>query len=366
MDIPRAIELIEKTQHIGIIMAPNPDGDSLAAAEVLARSLESQGKTAGFISPLPHLEIPESVQQFFSHISSSSTLPKEFVVSIDTSQTPVAQLRYEKLEDRIEIILSPKSSPIQENSVSFRLGKIQCDLLFTMGIIDIHETESILGLEPGSSQIPFIPISATDENPLSLEDTSSISQHILTLLSQWRPNTLTKEAATLLLSGIINYMETSPLTPLKPDTFTSIAHLIETGGDYARGRTIAHAGKSFALLQLFGRASVRSKLASPQGVLWAFLTAEDFEKTGRTPEDIPRVTNHLETEFSPERAVALLWQDHVTKSIRITLSAPEEAIQKIALHIPGTSEHTSIRADAQFESFQDAEQFLAPLLEQVL
>ena len=39
----------------------------------------------------------------------------------------VGQLRYEKTERGLEVILSPKSTPIKEQYLSFREGKMLCD-----------------------------------------------------------------------------------------------------------------------------------------------------------------------------------------------------------------------------------------------
>ena len=63
------------------------------------------------------------------------------------------------------------------------------------------------------------------------------------------------------------------------------------------------------MLQVWGRASVRSRLDGERGILWSVLTKDDFAKTQTRPEEaIPFVLDHIEEHFSLPEAFVLLWQ----------------------------------------------------------
>ena len=91
IDSTKAIELIEKSEHIGVLIPKRADADCLASLEVLLRMLETRGKIVGFLESLePGAPL---ASDFFPKIAATSVLPKEFIISLDTTTSPVSQLR---------------------------------------------------------------------------------------------------------------------------------------------------------------------------------------------------------------------------------------------------------------------------------
>ena len=371
MDFEKAIERIEKSSYVGIIAPNAPSMDCMLAAEALARVLEDQGKAVGFLSPLPLLGA--FGQETFRHVSSPSPLPKEFIVSVDTSQSPIAELRYEKLDGTLEIVLSPQKNSIQENSISYRLGKIRCDLIVNMGIASEEHVKEILGHDQTLlSETPVISIYIKEEPALFgetiLSEESSFSEIVSRILGKWSPDLLTPGLATLLLAGVMSQTDNFSNARVNDQTFMHASDLLRAGGDMARSRRFIVYQTPVSLAQLFGRASVRSKLSADNKVLWSFLTHEDFEKTGRTEKDIIPVLFHLVKEFSLPLAIVLFWQDPHGKTIKgILQSADTHALPNIAARVQGiAAEGGIISLQNSFANFQEAEDTLAPLLREAL
>ncbi|TSC78872.1 MAG: Uncharacterized protein G01um101433_62 [Parcubacteria group bacterium Gr01-1014_33] len=373
MDMQNAIDVFEKSEHVGIIIPAHAGLDILASAEVLNRVLLHQGKIVGFPLPLPTLTRFHMSDTPFTALASAQALPKEFVISVDTIQSPVSQLRYEKQEDHIDITLSPKSIPIQEGSISFHPGKTQCDTVIAIGIPDIEPLKASTGLDPDFfAQNPVINIDSSPENTgygtIHLTETAhaAVSEIVSLVIRDWRPQELTPDISTLLLAGILEHTNAFSAITLQPETFTRAASLLQNGADYEKALALESNGRDITLLQLFGRASVRSKVSRDRHIVWSFLTREDFEKTNRSSRDIPATAAHIKKEFGFAHAIALVWQDPETKKIRADITGTEETRTRIRARAEGENAASLFRLTRTFATFQEAEEYLSPLLGEAL
>jgi nanoRNase/pAp phosphatase (c-di-AMP/oligoRNAs hydrolase) len=362
MDTTKAIELIEKAQHIAMLIPSSPDLDILASAEALAVRLKGQGKQIGFMAPVSKKNFPNDT---FLAISSSPLLPREFIVSLNTSTSPISQLRYEKTENSTDIIFSPKESPILKESISFREGKTLCDLCLCLGVQNIEKLEGIS--TELTSEIPVLNLDISGDNgrygEVNLVDPerSSLGELTYDFLTNIRQEPLDKKSATLLLAGIIfktnhfSYKTTA-------DTLLCASELMRLEANLMDAEKLAKDAKSPALLQLQGRAMVRSKFDEEKGVLWSFVTAEDFEKTGRTADDIPSLLNHVQKEFPPHLITAMLCQTGEGGGIAVTLAGSRTSLEALEVLGAGKFQSPYLRISSSFESFREAEEIVGSLL----
>ncbi len=364
----KARDLIAKSEHIALVLDRYPTMDCLAAAEVIARMLSGQDKSVGFL-PNVALDAPQPPQEF-SHILNPQSLTHEFVIGVDTINSPVAQLRYEKHPDKIEIILSPKSAPIRENALSFGQGKVQCDCLVAIGVPDIESLSvAQLGVEPQFfTETPIINIgNAAEHKPygevnLLLPEETALSETAYELMKAIQAGSLDPESATIVLAGIISKTDNFR-SPVRVGTHLAAADLLQIGADQPRAAAMAQGERPMTLLQLVARAAVRSKETKGGGVLWSFLTAEDFEKTGRGRADVPAVLEALPRFFSLHPMHVLLWQDPARRTVQAILHASPALLASIANREPGEMRnHPALALDATFANFQDAEDRLTALL----
>lgn len=370
MDTSRAIELLEDARRVGILVPAELDVDTLSSAEALGRVLRLQGKHAGLLRPLPPDSLPHHI---FSFLASAPQLLREFIVSVATAPNPVSELRYEKLEDRIEIILSPQSVAIGQDAVSFREGAIQCDLVMALGIADIESIPEPSGIEPDFfTKTPIINLDTAPENTrwgeanLIGADTAPLSHITFGLASQWRRDAIDQEVATLLLTGIVSRTQAFRAAGLSADILQSSADLLRLGASHLTSHEILRANRSLPLFQLLGRASIRSKLQAGKDFLWSFLTAEDFEKTGRTSRDIGLVMRHLQTEFPTRDGVLLLWQDPADLLVRAALAGSERMLEAVQSRAAAELQSPYLNLTTPYPAFQDAERDLGALLTEIL
>ena len=208
MEIQKAIDLIEKSEHIALLLPGDPDVDALVSAEVLGRVFETAGKEVGVINTPGHIKQPP--HQSLKKLATSSMLPKEFVVSLDTSNHPVSQLRYETEENRINVIFSPRTASLKEPLISFREGRILCDAVFAFGIPDIENVNHADLLGPAFfTETPIVNIDVSEKNKrygeinLVNPEKASSAEIVYELAVTLKEEPLEQELATLILAGIV-------------------------------------------------------------------------------------------------------------------------------------------------------------------
>ena len=367
MDTEKAKDLLEKSEHIGLLLPPDPGIDCRASAEVLARILGERGKNVGFF---PESDAQKAVPPIFAKTTERAPMTREFIVSLDTRRSPVSQLRYEKHDDRVDIVLSPRSVPMEKESFSFRQGNIQCDLIVALGVADIEAEDRIALQDPRILlETPIINIDTAETNRrygeanLVSSEKTSCAEIVSELLSIKEQPVPAGENATLLLAGIMSANECFDSPRVNAGALEAAAKLIGAGAAYPASRGLAKTREPLPLLQLASRAAVRSKESAEKTVLWSFLTSEDFEKTGRTAADMSFVLRQLGLLSPGQKTHALLWQDPQKKNVRAILQADAPVLETIAAEEPGSFQSPYFALAASWQSFQDAEERIASLLE---
>lgn len=366
MDTQKAIELIEKSEHLGLLMPKGASFDCLAAGEVLARALAKKGKQTGVIGKDPAgLPIPE----VFQNLNSSSGLPREFIVTLDTTRSPISQLRYEKGETRVDIILSPKESAVLRDSVSFKDGKMLCDCIVAIGVENIEEASEKISGDPdilATTPIVNIDNGAANKNygEANIVDggRASVSELVYQFLSSTEENPLDRDSATMLLAGIVQKTAGFKTGSTSADTLLASSELMRLGASLEDAYGLTRESEPLGMAQLTGRASVRSRLDEDKKILWSFLTKEDFDKTGRSPKDVSTVLGRLDSSFPRHNAVAALWQDPVDGGVYATLSGERKILEEIKAREGGEFMSPYLKLSRAFTSFREAEDKVSALL----
>ncbi len=378
MEIQRAIEILEKSVRPALCIPQGADLDVLASAETLMRALEGRGKKVGALNS-PEIQNENLSRRFgqdgsgvFKKIADPPALLREFIVTLDTSSSPISQLRYEKSEEKMDIILSPQSLPIKKESITFREGRILCDCIIALGVKDVEALDKT-GLDPALfTETPLVNIDLGPDNKnygeVNLVDPkrSSLAELVYELLTHWSDSPLDKESATLLLLGIFEKTRSLKTQTTNADTLLTSSELLRLGADLALVRGFFEEKESLSLLQLFGRAAVRSRAENSEGVLWSFLTDEDFSKTGRGEKDIPSVLRRFEETFPQARIRTLLFQTGPDRSVGAVFSGAREILLAIEAREAAAFQSPYLKLEKKFADFREAEEHVNSLLKEVL
>lgn len=370
MDIQNAITILEKSEHIAIIFPRVPSFDALATGETFMRVLREKEKDVGFLCNPNILEqYIHPYKKAFSALASSAHLSREFIISLHTARTPVSQLRYEKLEEKIDVIFSPKSAPLDASTVSFRDGKIQCDCAILIGIESVESLgESIDAPPEFFTETPLINIDNASHNTgygeANLLDTTkaTLSEITYQTLTKILRQPLNADSATILLTGIIVSTKGFTISSTNADTLLASSELMRLGGRREDALAFMQQPDSLSLIQLVGRASIRSRIDKEKNILWSFLTIEDFVKTNHTPEDIPAVLERLGKEFPNIRVKTILWQNPETQLVHVALIDEEKILDMMREEIHGEYHKSCLTLSSTFTNFREAEDIMEKII----
>ncbi|MBI2637690.1 MAG: hypothetical protein HYW88_02205, partial [Candidatus Sungbacteria bacterium] len=335
MDYSPTIHLLKKSNAIALALSPEARADEIGSALALAAVLKRQGKRTGFFfsgaieerwAPLL-LEKNVAPAEKGAPSASKSQL-RDFVIVIDTKKTPVDEIKYEKKGDELYIIVSPKTVPIPKESVKTMETEKPYDCIITIGISSPEQ----FGKEFEENPLLFYekPIINIDVSPknegfgeINLIDIvkSSLSECSYELIEKLSDEPLASREATRLLLGIIEKTENFKNIKTSPRVLEIASRLMESGADKDGIIRVLYKTKPLHMLQLWGRASVRSRFDARRRVLWTFLPREDFDATGTTTKDIRFVVDQTCEYFGVPSFHAVIFENPEKNHVRVIVKA---------------------------------------------
>jgi hypothetical protein len=371
MDLPskqQALDLIRNAKYIGVAIPRDADLDKYAAMNILGNALrKSLEKDVALIFSDA---VPDK-WKIFNPENQVPALKKDIVVSLNSTTDKIEEIRYEKKEDGLEIIISPKDGSLGKETATIEERDRPFDLLISIGAAKLEKIAELFEKNPHAFfSIPLINIDRekTNENfgeiNIIAADSSSNSEIILNLIKTLSPSPIDPQTATLALAGIMTKIKNLKETAVSPDTLLLISELKSRGADE---KLINHGlaeARPLHLLKLWARALVRSKKEGSPEIFWSFITAEDFEKTGAAPADLDFVLNRFEEHFPLPNLSVFLWQDPVVKKIKALLRIEsEEMLKRIGNKINGEIKNgLFIKSKENFADFREAETKVNELL----
>lgn len=365
--LKEALNIINKSRAISVALPEKAGWDEFAAGQAMVRTLNSGGKRARLLFSG---EAPRLFNELFPNGAAvnDETSLSDFIIEVSLKSSPIKELQYDRNENSLNIILTPKDRPIQKENISFRRGKTACDLIVAIGVGKLENIGRAFEESPDFFyETPVVAINVTalgeefGEVELSDLTKSSVSEITAELLFEFSPESVDKLAATMLLSGIIEKTKNFSNGRTRPSTFAAAAGLVERGANLDEIVRVLKKTKPLSLLQLWGRASIRSRIDDERKTLISFLTKDDFLKTGVVPEDsLPFVLDRIEEHFALPENFALLWQHPEREEIRVLFKSPNHAANKEAA--PYTANHGYRELTGPFASFQEAEEAIHSLL----
>lgn len=371
MDFSQAITHIENAKHIGLVLPQNPNHDVMACAEVLVRFLSARRIYTGLIAPA---DLPSLVRgSAWQALLSLKPLVREFIVSLNTREVPITQLRYENTPNHINIILSPSVHAAAQHHISFQEGNAQCDCIVTIGVDD--KPAAALSTSPTdsplSSDIPVIALAVSKTHKqygaINFVDPSltSVAELMYQFLASFPDHTFASEGATLLLSGILDRTDAFS-RGVNAAALLAGHELIRLGADFEAAYSLSRAHIPRTLVPLLGRALARSRLDTTRSIAWSILTADDFIATRSTARDATYVLDRIKKEFSEMRMSVLLWQDPAAQRIHASLAAPQSFMETIRLRTNAEFNSPHLLLADTYDAFADAETSVSALIDTVL
>jgi len=338
----QAKNLIVKSQNVLILPSQEMQSDSLVSAMALCSTLKKQGKNANILVE----KIPEKFQ-FLSDWKPEGS--KNFIISIDTSEKEISEMRYEKNKKNIRIHLTVNKGELRKENISFpSLYNQKPNLLIAIGI---RSLENLGGFFEQNSRLFYeTPILNIDNHPsnenfgeVNLIDITSCSAEILTnlikLMESEEEAFLNESVATQLLTGIICASQNFRNSKTRPKLFETSAYLIERGGDHQKIVRHLYKQKNVAQINLLGKILEKLDFDGKKELYFASLTEGDFQESQASSKDLSFVTEELKFSFRYLPNLLILWESHASPAVikGIFYSLKLELIEKILQNYEGVS-----------------------------
>ncbi|OHA09145.1 MAG: hypothetical protein A3B37_01215 [Candidatus Sungbacteria bacterium RIFCSPLOWO2_01_FULL_59_16] len=369
-EIKNAAEQVAGASAIAIVLPDVHSPAVVAAAAAIAAGLRRVGKAVSLFGPPTE---PGRTPAPWGFSADGEEPLREFILSFDLARSPIKELRYEKSQNRLDVILAPTGGRIRREDVTFRSGALRYDLAIAVGLGRpeaaarsiarvpelIHERQ-VVGIDSNPQNTRWAEtnlVPAADASP----PTPTLAELAHALLAALGSPADDAEIATALLAALAaesNWFR----TPARPEVFSLAADLVRRGADQALVRRSA--SPSLSHLKLAARACVRSRLDAATDTLWATLIPDDFEKTETGEADLaPALTAF--TGFLPLTGrTLLLWQTEAGGAVRALTAG--DGLGELAGLRPLAPVLTKFEArvlDRTFASFAEAEVVLARLLD---
>lgn len=313
-------ELIEKHNNILILLPFIIGGDAIGAGLSLSSALKKLSKNVMVVCGG---QIPNQYN-FLSGIDvieKDITGTRDLVISVNTKEYPIRELRYNEEGEFLNIYLTPGGESLDPRSIEVKQGTFQYDLLIVLHCSDLEE----LGLlyEKNTELFFDVPIVNIDNHPSNEQfgevnlveiTAASTSEIVYHLVEEWGKDLLDDRNATQLLTGIISSTNSFRRNNTTPRSFSVAAALIGKKANHQEIVRYLYKTKPLEILHLWGRMMARLKHDEGHKILWSLISKEDFAVTNTTPQSLARTLDEL-----------VLNVPYDTNAIMVLYQSPEES-----------------------------------------
>jgi len=310
----QAFELIDKSNNTLIVLPDILNGDALGAGLALSMAFEKLDKNSEIIS---EQKIPEK----FSFLPNSNIIKnqlsgiRDFIISIDTNKNKISQLRYEKEENVLNIILTTLDK-IEEKNIKLAPGPFKYDLIVT---IDCPDLENLGRLYDQNTDLfferPILNIDHKSSNEFFgevnlVEPTASSSCEIMTnLIQSLGIHSVDQNIATCLLCGIVAKTRSFQLASTTPQALNLASYLITQGAEQEKIIRFLYKNKPLNCLKLWGRLINKMDYDEDQKILFLSIENKDFKETNTSPKEISFILDEINENFYNLKALSIIWQN---------------------------------------------------------
>ncbi|MBI2463325.1 DHH family phosphoesterase, partial [Candidatus Peregrinibacteria bacterium] len=339
-----SINLILKSQKILILPSSPLDGDSLGSTVALYIVLKKLGKEVTAVCTDP---IPDSYQFLPSEnaIQRDITLNRDFIVTVDCSETELAHIEHQVQNDKVNIVLTPKKGEFSEKNVTFRHGQSKYDLIIVVDAGDLEQlgklyddhtefffTTPVINIDHHASNSEFGRINLVDVMA------SSTTEILFDLIKELKPgeNFIDPDVATALLAGIITDTGSFQNANTTPKSLEYASDLVDLGARQQEIIKNVYKTKRLSTLKLWGKILTKMRSDEKYRFIWSSLTLEDFMETKSGPEETGDIIDELMTN-APGMEIALILKEREPEFISGSLRSTTDQVDvsKIAAAFGG-------------------------------
>ncbi len=327
-DYSQAIAAINQANNILVVPSSPPDGDSLSSALALYMGLRKKGKTVTVVCADPVPEAFEFLPDINQIESGYENLGQDFIITLDISQSGFKNLKYDVVENKVNIYVTPQSGHYKAENVMINQEASRFDLIITVDTADLSQLGKVY--EENRELFTKVPVLNIDHHPsnpmfgsinLVAPQSASTTLMLTELFQAYDISIIDSDIATVLLAGIITDTGSFQNANATPEAFDTAALLIGLGARQQEIIRHVYKTKELHALRLWGRILSNIQTDYQHRLVWSTVTQADFAETNSKETDIGDIIDELLSN-APEAEVVVLFkelkdgQSHV--SIRTT------------------------------------------------
>jgi len=367
----QAINYILRAKSILLVTHEKIDGDGLGSGLALHKALSKLDKKITFIS---FDDIPNQLRFLpnWEVVTSKVPVGNDFLISLDCTDIEVDKLRYNKIGDRLNILISPKSGTFTSDDVSFRKGQSKYDLVIALDCGDINQIGKlrkenidlfydnvVVNIDHHVSNDHFGKINLVDPTA------TSTAEIILSLLDSMQAQVGDKvklmdpDIATSLLTGITVDTNSFQNQNTSPKAFSVSAQLLAAGARQQEIIKNIYKTHDISTLKLWGMALSNLKYDSDAKIVWTIINKSDFENSKAEENQVEGLMDELITS-APGSEIALLLRETENGVFKASLRSLHNAVDvnEIAKMFKGGGHKKASGFKIQADSVEKMENFV--------
>ncbi|MBI2051038.1 MAG: hypothetical protein HYT31_04540 [Parcubacteria group bacterium] len=303
-------------KHLLITTRANPSGDCLASALAFCLLARRLGKKAAIAIDTTRFQLPQRFGFLPEYESIRHELGRESDITLefDLNHDIIRGLTYDAHAGKLLLRIFPKEpglviGPVKQRQANYPYDAIvvldSCDLESLGKVYDEH-TEffyhtDIINIDHQPENEHFGQINLVEMNAVAT------SEILFTLAQHLGPEFVDGPLATCLLAGIIHESRSFQAPNITPRTLAVASELVSLGADRAEIMRRLHYNKPVATLQLWGRMLESLELDADARLTWVAVSAEDFERTKTSEQDLLDVLDEVLQHAPLSRAIAIVY-----------------------------------------------------------
>ena len=348
-ELQAATKAIEAHQRILVIPHANVDPDGISSALACSLMFTALGKEVTVVCPDP-------LPQAFSFLPGFSSLiegiaeSQNFMITINLSEgVEVDKLRYTVEDQKVNIIVTPKSGSIRPENISLSQGENAYDLIVVVDSadlallgdtysnnVDLFSNVPVLNIDHHVSNVRFGQWQLIDVTCASATEV---------LYNWWRQvpvfrEKMTPDLATLLLAGLITDTRSFQNPNTTPRSLEVAADLLEMGAKQQEIIEHVYKTKPLSTLKIWGRALNGIQMDPQSRIVWSTISKEDLSEMGATDKETHGILDELISTI-PDADVHVLFTElgdgsGMKASLR---SSPAIDVSRLAAEVYGGGGH---------------------------
>ncbi len=315
---------LEKSQSILIALPQEPSTDAICAALTLRAVLESQKKEVLIISD--QFKHPEKLSfiKSLDKIQPSFDTKKKYIIEIDTKANPMEDLSYQVIDDKLQIVLTPKDKGLDKEAIHIKSSIDSFDLIITINTVEL----AVLGITIQDQQSLFekTPIINIDHRPdnehygqidwVDINATSTSEMLAKYLFAEKKPS---KGLATILLAGMMDETHSFRTAQVNSEALGIVGKLLDAGADHETIVNNLYRTKTVGLLKLWGHVLSHLQSDREHSLAWSVIPESIFSLTGTDRRHLHDLMEEV-LAHSPEAKTVVLFLEQKDGSIEVQVS----------------------------------------------